>query len=210
MTNPPKPVKIYRSWKDITQDYLDLEQDASILTRLSYNKGQAEIHMMTLAEAMWDAMNESTPKLLESGEWHIPFEDKIEDMVYEALDESGGDPDKYKEIDNNEITDLKIKISTVMAARTSYTVVGDDLKPMTVMAMSNLHDKLVSANPLHASPMEHCAKAMNEKEMYAHVRGIDSGMGHSYDFSKNDHGWSGNFQGFIQYRKMFKNENVTK
>lgn len=37
------------------------------------NISQAEIHIQALAEAMWDAMNESTPKLLKIGEWHIPF-----------------------------------------------------------------------------------------------------------------------------------------
>ena len=40
---------------------------------LSINTGQAEIHMMALAEAIWDAVNESTPRELKAGEWHIPF-----------------------------------------------------------------------------------------------------------------------------------------
>ena len=39
------------------------------------NISQAEIHIQALAEAMWDAMNESTPKLLKIGEWHIPFDE---------------------------------------------------------------------------------------------------------------------------------------
>lgn len=37
------------------------------------NISQAEIHIQALAEAMWDAMNESIPKVLGIGEWHIPF-----------------------------------------------------------------------------------------------------------------------------------------
>ena len=32
---------------------------------------------MALAEAMWDAYNESVPKQLKAGEWHIPFGDDI-------------------------------------------------------------------------------------------------------------------------------------
>lgn len=28
--------------------------------------------------------------------------------------------------------------------------------------------------------------------------------------NRNANGWSGNFRGFIQYRKMFNNENITK
>jgi thymidylate synthase ThyX len=42
------------------------------------NISQAEIHIQALAEAMWDAMNESTPKVLEVGEWHIPFGDDLQ------------------------------------------------------------------------------------------------------------------------------------
>ena len=50
---------------------------------LQHNKGQAEIHMMALAEKIYDAVNESTPKQLQAGEWHIPFEDKINIKFYE-------------------------------------------------------------------------------------------------------------------------------
>lgn len=42
------------------------------------NISQAEIHIQALAEAMWDAMNESTPKVLGIGEWHIPFEGDLQ------------------------------------------------------------------------------------------------------------------------------------
>ena len=42
------------------------------------NESQAEIHIQALAESMWDAMNESTPKELKAGEWHIPFGDNID------------------------------------------------------------------------------------------------------------------------------------
>ena len=37
------------------------------------NKSQAEIHMQALAEAMWDQFQESKPKLLKIGEYHLPF-----------------------------------------------------------------------------------------------------------------------------------------
>lgn len=47
---------------------------------LQINKGQAEIHMQALAEAMWDAYNESTPKELKAGEYHIPFIEIEEDL----------------------------------------------------------------------------------------------------------------------------------
>jgi len=99
--------------------------------------------------------------------------------------------------DDSMTTALKVKIATVMAARTSYTVVGDDLKPMSATQMINLHDKLISANPLHASPMEHCAKAPTWDELM-----VPDADAHNSAF--------GNFKGWLQYRKMFSNENVTK
>ena len=46
---------------------------------LQINKGQAEIHMMALAECIYDAVNESTPKQLQAGEYHIPMIEVIED-----------------------------------------------------------------------------------------------------------------------------------
>ena len=69
---------VYRSWKDACKDTM-LNKDAPILARLKWNKGQADIHMMALAEAMWDCMNESTPNELEEGEWHLPMIEVEED-----------------------------------------------------------------------------------------------------------------------------------
>lgn len=59
-----------------TQEYFDsVNRGLDSLTELDWlrlNKGQAEIHMMALAEAIWDEINSSTPKKLKAGEWHIP------------------------------------------------------------------------------------------------------------------------------------------
>lgn len=103
---------------------------------------------------------------------------------------------------------VSLEVSTMMAARTSYTVFGDDGKEWTLDKYREKHDELVNANPLHASPMEHCAKAMNHEEFHIYRNGkldidilVDKGL---------SAGWSGNFRGFIQYRKMFNNENITK
>lgn len=46
---------------------------------LKINKGQAEIHMMELAECMYDALQESIPNVLTEGEYHIPFIEIEED-----------------------------------------------------------------------------------------------------------------------------------
>lgn len=172
------------------------------------NKGQAEIHMMALAEAMWDAYNESTPKELKAGEWHVPFEHSISRLEVAN--------------DINHINTIKrVKLATVMCARVSYTVVGEDKKPLTYQRMIELHDEMANANPKHMSPFEHCARAMNSIEFDQYICGktnieVVNNDGHgnlsvaiNLDETKSN-GWSANLRGFIQYRKMFANENITK
>lgn len=196
-------VTYFRSWKDLVQDTKAGEvtekflSDYTHIQKLKINAGQAEIHMMALAEAMWDAYNESTPKQLKAGEWHIPFGDKISvQLILEQFDkENKGMSDKI-------LNELEIKIATARCARVSYTVVGEEGKPDSYEADIKLHDRLAASG--HWSPFEHCAKAMNKGEYCWGVH-RDKTEGH---VDSNAYGWSGNFRGFVQYRKMFANENI--
>lgn len=149
------------------------------------NDSQAEIHIQTLAEAMWDAMNESIPKELKPGEWHIPFGDKI----------------SYVELSTkNNITDIsndKIKIATARCARLSYMTFEGKIDYEKDIA---LHDQLLAAH--HMSPFEHCARAMSLKEVNQFVKGWreeDKG----FDWLKHSSlGWCNNFRGWIPYRYL--------
>lgn len=126
---------------------------------LQLNKGQAEIHMMALAESMYDAYQESTPKLLLPGDWHIPFGDKFDiDEVTKVIDQS-----------EESLNFLPIKIATARCARVSYTVVGEEGKPHDYNNDVKLHDNLL--NSRHSSPMEHCAVAMEDNSRYANFKG---------------------------------------
>ena len=173
----------YTGFKTIINNYSDLDW-------LKLNKGQAEIHMMQLAECIYDAMQESTPKQLKVGEWHIPFEDKIQ------IAEDIGTKEQVYE--------TKVKISTAMAARTSYTVVENE-KEIDYSKIIELHDRLLSQDPPHSSPMEHCARAMSEIEYtgskktgYSTIKGgQDDGKGY---------GWCNNLKGFIPYRYFIDNK----
>jgi len=148
--------KYYRSWKDLVKNSEDVMTAIGVnkmttLERLQNNKGQAEIHMMALAEAMWDAYNESTPKLLKAGEWHIPFGDNMEHLTSLAT---------VEDINDGTFERIKIKVATARCARVSYTVVGEEGKPDNYENDIKLHDRLLSSG--HMSPFEHCARAMNE------------------------------------------------
>ena len=72
--------KLYKSRKDAIK-----ETNASLpyddwYSWQKMNKSQAEIHIQALAEAMWDARNESTPKQLKVGEYHLLFIEIEEDL----------------------------------------------------------------------------------------------------------------------------------
>jgi thymidylate synthase ThyX len=74
----------FRSKKDFTEHSkkynLWFPEKEDSLDWYKINESQAEIHIQALAEAMWDAMNESTPKVLEAGEFHLPFIEIEEDL----------------------------------------------------------------------------------------------------------------------------------
>lgn len=149
----------------------------------------AEIHIQNLAYKMLDCYNESTPKLLEAGEWHIPFGDRIDENKI-AL-ECGARDDKedwetWKE-------KRKVEIATARCARVSYlNYEGKD----DYSADLKLHDRLASMG--HWSPFEHCARAMTFDEMTTLSLWHDEWQ---------EYGVSGNFRGFVQYRKTFEGEN---
>ena len=206
--------------------YTDLEW-------LKLNKGQADIHMMFLAEAIYDAMNESTPIKLKEGEWHIPYGDNMElDMLETLLIKAnygwkssnqeteggwllkGGEEAYYKEIEN-----LKAKISIARCARLSYQTLGDnpvidyekDLELYEVLSKSG-----------HWSPFEHVAKVMTGDEYRSNIKGklnlINDRQFQTEFSSKTGYtplsgaceekalGWSRNYKGFIQYREYVDND----
>ena len=68
--------KKYRSKKDAIKDGIFDYQDYSWLYA---NKGQAEIHIMDLAEKIYDEYQNSVPLQLKENQWHIPFITVVED-----------------------------------------------------------------------------------------------------------------------------------
>jgi len=194
--------QVYKSWKELSNSIADLEvtksmvDSANTITKIKLNKGQSEIHMMDLAEKMYDAINESTPKLLKEGEYHIPFGDNIDTIqlqnLYKKYKASGYNPDNptpdeyyYEGLD-----DLKIKIAIARCARTSYTIFGEE-KSDNYEADLKLFDRLKESG--HASPMEHIAQVMTIEE-YENNYIIENGI--------KTKGISRNFKGFKQYRQI--------
>lgn len=202
--------EVFKSKEDFINNSLDPTQawmfDFNGMEWFNINEGQAEIHMMALAESIYDAVNESTPKQLKAGEWHIPFENKISSNVTDWSD----DIKVQAELWGKDLTMYKVKVSTAMSARTSYTVVGEE-KNINYQKMIDLHDRLISQNPPHSSPLEHCARTMSHEEYYLFNKGkgYTSGWDKSPDelhFTSSQRGWCNNFKGFIPYRYLIDNK----
>lgn len=97
----------------------------------------AEPHFQVLAYKILEALNGSTPKLLQEGEWHLPF----------ILDE---------ELEQYSVEDL-LKFSSARCARVSYLLPdGSKANPEKDL---ETYKKLVIDKPIHASPTEHQGQA---------------------------------------------------
>jgi len=78
---------------------------------------------------------------------------------------------------------LQVKRSVARCARVSY--LNHEGKIPSIEEDLNLYNRLVGSAPIHASPAEHQAQASSDSKII-----------------------SGNFRGWIQYRKTLANENV--
>ena len=195
-----------RSWKDlianhsnpVNLDILENNKDNAVF-KLQHNKGAAEIHIMDLAEKMWDAYNESTPKQLKAGEWHIPFGEfntpqKENNYIdWEAkyihakiMKEKNRLPLVEELISESKRT--RIKIATARCARISYETLGDNPE-INYEKDIKLHDDLLAMK--HFSPFEHCCIVPSEQEYNEARKGKETG-------------WFYNLKGFKQYREIIE------
>lgn len=153
----------------------------------------AQPEMKALADAIWEAREASTPRLLLPGAWHLPYvSHDDEQQAYWETRHLGRV--NSEEFDDQEALQTCIQMSVARCARVSYLT--HEGKPPNVEDDLKLCDRLIGSVPLHASPAEHQATPdtpwMN-----------DPGNGW-----KHEHEW-GNFTGWRQYRKMLPNERVT-
>tara|TARA_R110000765_G_scaffold345721_1_gene435939 strand:- start:531 stop:1307 length:777 start_codon:yes stop_codon:yes gene_type:complete len=208
---------VFKSKKEYVAHYPGSFDHRGTVDWLKVNKGAGEIHIMELAECMYDSMNESTPKQLKAGDWHIPFGDRfdsgrVSDLVARFYESAATAEDTY----NKAAQEIMVKIATARCARVSYeNFDGKD----DYAADIKLYDRLATMG--HMSPFEHCAQAMTDKEYYSNVRGtVKIGTENSGDLflyevypaaedTQSIYGWCGNFRGFIQERKTMAGEDGT-
>lgn len=203
----------FRSWKALvkeafdggaSRDWVDGLESMPLIIRLKNNESQAEIHIQALAEAMYDAYNKSEPKYLESGQWHIPYNNKIESRSFNEWRMTNlRTIDVPQRLVDRRTEKIKVQIATAMAARVSYTTIGDE-KGLNYDKMIELHNKLIEER--HDSPLEHCAQSMTEEEYRNHIKGPRWMNGAVSMFKEEALGWANNFKGFIPYRYIIENK----
>lgn len=136
----------------------------------------AQPEIQAPARLMLDAYEESQPKTLTAGDWHLPYVDESE-VRWDRCD-------------------VLRKVSAARCARVSYLTqdgVRDIEKDL------ELYDRLVSARPMHASPLEHVARPAPENQHWVKVPHYDSEdheIGHKMLLLPR----YGNFLGFHQHR----------
>lgn len=135
----------------------------------------AQPEIQALAYAMREARGASNPRLLKTGEWHLPYITEEECQDFKLLTSGAmyphGGPISF---------DIPAKISAARCCRVSY-LKHDGTSPDTKEDLA-LFDKLAGGVPIHASPLEHQAQAFQ----YADNR-------------------SRNFKGWWQFREMWEN-----
>ncbi len=103
------------------------------------NHKDADPTIKRLAEVMLKAIEESEPKHLIAGEWHLPYVSKEEKSALPIA--------------------TLVKISAARCARVSY-LTHDGAFPDVDKDIA-LYERLVGSRPLHASPIEHQARVIN-------------------------------------------------
>lgn len=119
----------------------------------------ADPTLRALAERCWLAWNESQPRKLTPGEWHLPYandhQSANEAVEFLCMEETRKLLINGSGIFSNGIEILK-KMSVARCAHLSYESFETGQR-MTVERCLELYQKLVGSVPLHASPAEHQA-----------------------------------------------------
>lgn len=155
----------------------------------------AQPEFQELAKCAKQAMDLSTPVLLQSGEWHLPYIE-VTDGQYFA---------------SGELVDLDTAktVSVSCCAQVSYRRLDDTIeKAKKIFSMLNIGS---TVDPCHASPLEHIATPLlttsveRDQNLPFNPDTWEPGITH---VRKNGSLWSGNYEGWVQYRQLVPNEAV--
>ena len=147
------------------------------------NHSDADPSIHALASEIYRVYNESTPKKLSYGAWHLPYI-------------------RQEEIENINFTDEKlIQMSVARCARVSYLT--HDGKIPSIEKDLKLYNQLIVSRPLHASPAEHQVTP-DRKRFIITMDKDNNTLFEGMAWEKPE--LHGNLTGVIQYRKTLMHE----
>lgn len=153
------------------------------------NHKDADPSIRDLAAHMLEEYQKAHFTLLKPGMWHMPYirPEDVKNVVNRIT--CGGVLRKLPT--DAEVNEYLLKISTARCARTSYKAF--DGLPSSMDDDIALFEKLVVAQPLHASPAEHQATP-------------DEWLGSREGWANDE--LHGNFRGWVQHRKLIPGEYI--
>lgn len=147
----------------------------------------AQPEFQALALEMLREMNNSKPKLLGYGSWHLPYVD--EDVRKDALEYLKNHRHcKYT------YEEILLMISASCCAQVSYRT-----SDTSIDKSIRIYEKLAGGVPIHASPFEHQATPIYSPGWFRQHGITHKSVGEEAEF------WSGNFRGWIQHRHLIPN-----
>lgn len=166
-----------------------------------------------LAYKMYEAMQDSKPVTLKTGEWHLPY---VDIGRYEGCEQHFGYSEKNDGVYTYCSLEEAIKYSAASCASVSYRTEG-----MTLEKADKIFDMLIKAEVIHSSPFEHLATPVSkeveiENSDYLTVGFInkasdsdtwEDGITH---MNKQGQLCSGNLRGWVQYRHLLPNNTSWK
>jgi len=157
------------------------------------NHDAADPSISELARCMWEAREDSKPRLLKAGEWHLPYITTYrhnDEIVYYILDEKNHKVELFLED--------AIKVSCARSAAVSFrnTDYG-------VEKSREVFERLVGDDRKHGSATEHVATPLASE----FDGEFPYGATHK---DRNGDFWSGNFMGWLQYRQTIKGHNYAR
>jgi thymidylate synthase ThyX len=158
------------------------EWDNFFWLRIDPDAAQPEI--VELAKLMDKLYDQSEPSMLYTNQWHLPYVSTVETETEQF----------YVDSTDRELTEEEaIKISASCCAQISYRRLND-----TYEKAIEIYDKLFSGPKPHLSPTEHQAKVIKHFDPASDMA-WPKGITH---IDRNDSYWSGNLQGWVQYRQL--------
>ena len=189
--------------KQITNRILEpFETVKTLVTATNYDNffnlrchSDAQPEIKALADLMYAEYQKSIPMVIENGEYHTPYIQRLRDKLNGTL---------HYFVDGVEIDrDTAIKISCSCAAQVSYRKNDTSIEKSV-----RIFDKLVNSKPSHSSCVEHCATPIDENSEnfvgVTHFAYVDG------DENKGLVPCSGNFMNWIQYRQLIADNTCYK